>query len=290
MPPPVSPTVRRRRLAAELRRLRERTDLTGDEVARRLSWSAAKISRIETAKTGVKIVDVRRLLELYGVEGTYGEELLALTREAERKGWWEAYSDALPENFATFVSMEAEAESAWQWETQAIPGLFQTQEYARHTMLAMQSLDRIPPGQVASRVGARLRRQEVLTREKPLQLTVVLDESVLRRERGDRQTMHAQLIQLVELAALPNVALHILPLRGPHPIDAGSFTLLRFAPVYDITFHDVIYVEQLFSNFYFEEESDTYRYRLAFDWLRESALGRAESIECIARIAKSVWL
>jgi hypothetical protein len=225
-----------------------------------------------------------------GWRATYGEELLALTREAERKGWWEAYSDALPENFATFVSMEAEAESALQWETQAIPGLFQTQEYARQTMLAMQSLDRIPPGQVASRVGARLRRQEVLTREKPLQLTVVLDESVLRRERGDRQTMHAQLIQLVELAGLPNVALHILPLRGPHPIDAGSFTLLRFAPVYDITFHDVIYVEQLFSNFYFEEESDTYRYRLAFDWLRESALGRAESIECIARIAKSVWL
>ncbi|MCW2884831.1 MAG: hypothetical protein QOE54_6040 [Streptosporangiaceae bacterium] len=289
MPPPVSPTVRRRRLAAELRRLRERADVTGDEVARSLGWSAAKISRIETAKTGVKIVDVRRLLELYGEGGTYAEELLALAREAERKGWWEAYSDALPEKFATFVSMEAEAEAAWQWEPLAVPGLFQTEEYARQTMLAMQSLDRIPPGQLATRVGARLRRQEVLTREKPLQMTVVLDESVLRRERGDHRTMHAQLIKLVELAELPNVALHVLPLEGPHPVDAGSFTLLRFAPVYDITFHDVIYVEQLFSNFYFEEESDTYRYRLAFDWLREAALGQTESIDCIARIAKSVW-
>ncbi|MGI8328579.1 helix-turn-helix domain-containing protein [Actinomadura scrupuli] len=289
MPPPVSPTVRRRRLAAELRRLRERADYTGDEVARSLGWSAAKISRIETAKTGVKIVDVRRLLELYEVDGTYAGELLALAREAERKGWWEAYSDALPEKFATFVSMEAEAEAAWQWETLAIPGLFQTEEYARQTMLAMQSLDRIPPGQLATRVGARLRRQEVLTREKPLQFTVVLDESVLRRERGDQRTMHAQLMKLVELAELPNVALHILPLKGPHPVDAGSFTLLRFEPVYDITFHDVIYVEQLFSNFYFEEESDTYRYRLAFDWLHEAALDRAGSIECITRIAKSVW-
>jgi transcriptional regulator with XRE-family HTH domain len=285
----VSPTVRRRRLATELRRLRERADLTGDEVARRLSWSAAKISRIETAKTGVKITDVRRLLELYGVTGTYGDELVALAREAERKGWWEAYSDALPEDFAAFVSMEAEAESASIWETQTIPGLFQTEVYARQTIHVMQSLDRIPPGQVTTRVAARLRRQEVLTREKPLQTEVVLDEALLRRERGDHRTMHAQLTKLVELAELPNVALHVLPLKGPHPVDVGSFTLLRFPPVYDITFHDVIYVEHLSSNFYFEEESETYRYRLAFDWLRDAALGEAESADCIARIAKSVW-
>ena len=289
MPPPVSPTVRRRRLAAELRRLRERADLTGDEVAGRLAWSAAKISRIETAKTGVKIADVQRLVELYGVADTHGEELLSLARDAERRGWWEAYSDALPENLAAFLGMEAEAESASQWESYVIPGVFQTEDYARQTVLAVQPVMAVPPSQVEARVEARLLRQQVLTREKPLELKVVVDESVLIRRFGGRHVMRVQLERLAEQAQLPNVTLHILPLDGLHPIGVGSFALLRFAAAYDITFHDVVYVEQLTSSLYIEDELDAYRYGLTFDRLLEEALDPAESLELIAQTAEKYW-
>lgn len=289
MPTPASPTVRRRRLAAELRRLREHRTLTGEDVADQLNWSTAKISRIENAKTGVRPADVRKLLELYDVGATHFEELLALARDAERKGWWEAYSAALPEKFAAFVGLEAEATAADQWESQVIPGLFQTETYARQTILAVQPTLQIPPSQVEARVEARLRRQEILTRDRPIELSVVLDESVLLRQRGDHAVMRTQLARLVEIAQLPNVNLRVLPLEGAHPIDVGSFTLLRFAPVYDVKFHDVIYVEQLYSNFYFEEATDTYRYSLAYERLTAAAHDPATSVGRITEIAEKFW-
>lgn len=284
-----SPTVRRRRLAAELRRLRERADLTGDDVADRLKWSASKISRIETAKTGAKISDVRKLLELYGVGASHLDELIALARDAERKGWWEAYSDATGEEYAAFIGLEAEAEYAGQWENQVIPGLFQTEEYARRLTQAVQPIATLPPSKVEARVEARLRRQEVLTREKPLQLSIVLDESTLMRKYGDRAVMRAQMERVIELAQLPNVTLRVLPLDGTHPLSIGSFIQLRFERVYDITFHDVVYVEQLMSSFYFEEELDTYRYTLAFDQLVAAALSPEESLELVAQTKDKVW-
>jgi transcriptional regulator with XRE-family HTH domain len=288
VPTPASPTVRRRRLAAELRRLRERLALTGEEVADRLKWSAAKVSRIETAKTGARPTDVRKLLELYGVEERHREELLTLAREAERKGWWEAYSDSLSQKYTAFIGMETEAESAQHWESQLIPGLLQTEAYARQTILAMQTIATIPPGQIKHRVEARLRRQQILTRDRPLELSVVLDESVLRRRFGDRTLMRAQLAHLAEAAQLPNVTVRVLPLDG-RQLGVSSFTLLRFSPVYDITLHDVVFIEQLTSGFYFEEELDTYRYALAFERLISAALDPARSIELIEDIAGKVW-
>jgi transcriptional regulator with XRE-family HTH domain len=284
-----SPTVRRRRLAAELRRLREQADLTGDDVADRLRWSASKISRIETAKSGAKISDVRKLLELYGVGESHKGELIALAREAERRGWWEGYSDALPEEYAAFIGLETEAEWAWQWESQVIPGLFQTEAYAREQTRAVQPIETIPPGQVEARVEARLRRQEVLTRDKPLELSVVLDEAVLTRRYGDRAAMRTQLERVTEVAQLPNVTLRVLPLDGAHPIGVGSFIQLRFARVYDVTFHDVVYVEQLTSSFYFEEEIDTYRYTLAFDRLIAAALDPDKSLDLVSQTAEKLW-
>jgi transcriptional regulator with XRE-family HTH domain len=284
-----SPTVRRRRLAAELRRLRERADLTGDDVAEQLKWSASKISRIETAKTGAKISDVRKLLDLYGVGDSHRDELIALAREAERKGWWEAYSDSLLEEYAAFVGLEAEAESVFEWETQVIPGLFQTEAYAREQMRAVQPIETIPPGQMEDRIETRMLRQQVLTRDRPLELSVVIDESVLLRRYGDDAVMRSQLKQLAELCRLPNVTLRVLRLDGHHPIGIASFIHLRFARVYDVTFHDVVYVEQLTSSFYFEEELDTYRYTLASDRLVAAALSPEESTELVAQTANTVW-
>jgi transcriptional regulator with XRE-family HTH domain len=291
VPRPGSATVRNRRLAAELRRLRESGDFTGDDVAERLGWSASKVSRLENARQAPRFADVRRLLDLYGVDGTYREQLLQLARDAVRRGWWEAFSDALPEQYASYIGLEIEAEEICQWETQVIPGLLQTEAYAQAVEQRSHSTEVIPPSRVDARVEARLERQSVLIREhNPLRLSVVLDEALLLRRHGDAAVMVEQLRHLQELSALPNLTLQVLPLDGPHPIATGSFTLLQFPLVGGIKFHDVVYIEHLNGCSYLEEETETYRHRLSFERLRAEALGPSESLERIARIARDVWI
>ncbi|GAA4601357.1 helix-turn-helix transcriptional regulator [Actinoallomurus liliacearum] len=289
MPGPGSGTVRNRRLATELRRLRERAELTGDDVADRLGWSASKVSRIENARQAPRLGDVRSLLDLYGVEGTYRDQLLQLARDAGRKGWWEAYSDALPEPYASYIGLEMEAEEILQWETQVVPGLLQTEAYALAVEQGSHSIEVIPPSRVDARVEARLARQSVLTRETPLRLSLVLDEATLLRRFGDASVMGEQLERLLELAELPNVTLQVLPLDGPHPITTGSFTLLQFPQVGGIKFHDVIYIEHQNGCSYLEEETETYRHRLSFERLSAEALAPAESMDLISRIARDAW-
>jgi transcriptional regulator with XRE-family HTH domain len=289
VPRPGSATVRNRRLAAELRRLRETVELTGDEVAERLGWSASKVSRIENARQAPRFADVRRLLDLYGVEGTHRDQLLQLARDAVRRGWWEAFSDALPDQYASYISLEIEAAEIWQWETQVVPGLLQTEAYAHAVEQRSHSTEVIPPSRVDARVEARLARQRVLTREAPLRLAVVLDEALLLRLYGDAAVMAEQLRHLREFADLPNISLQVLPLEGPHPIATGSFTLLQFPLVGGIKFHDVAYIEHLNGCTYLEEETETYRHRLSFERLRAEALGPGESAELISRIARERW-
>jgi transcriptional regulator with XRE-family HTH domain len=292
VPRPGSATVRNRRLAAELRRLRESGNLTGDDVAERLGWSASKVSRLENARQAPRFADVRRLLDLYGVDGGYREQLLQLARDAVRRGWWEAFSDALPEQYASYIGLEIEAEEIWQWETQVIPGLLQTEAYAKAVEERSHSIEVIPPSRVDARVEARLERQTVLTREQPapLRLSVVLDEALLLRQYGDATVMVDQLRHLQRLSALPNLSLQVLPLEGLHPNATGSFTLLQFPLVGGIKFHDVVYIEHLNGCSYLEEETETYRHRLSFERLRAEALGPAESLETISRIARETWI
>jgi transcriptional regulator with XRE-family HTH domain len=289
VPRPGSATVRNRRLAAELRRLRETVELTGDDVAERLGWSASKVSRLENARQSPRFADVRRLLDLYGVDGTHRDQLLQLARDAVRRGWWEAFSDALPEQYASYISLEIEAAEIWQYETQVVPGLLQTEAYAHAVEQRSHSTEVIPPSRVDARVEARLARQRVLTRETPLELAVVLDEALLLRLYGDAAVMAEQLRHLQELSEYPNISLQVLPLDGPHPIATGSFTLLQFPLVGGIKFHDVAYIEYLNGCSYLEEETETYRHRLSFERLRAEALGPGESVEVIARIARERW-
>ncbi|GAA4633554.1 helix-turn-helix transcriptional regulator [Actinoallomurus vinaceus] len=289
MPGPSSGTVRNRRLATELRRLRERAELTGDDVAERLGWSASKVSRIENARQAPRLGDVRSLLELYGVDGTYREQLLQLARDAVRKGWWEAYSDALPEPYASYIGLEMEAEEIRQWETQVVPGLLQTEAYASAVEQWLHSIEMVPPSRVEARVETRLARQSVLTREAPLRLSIVLDEATLLRRYASTDVMREQLEHLLELAELPNVTLQVLRLDGPHPIATGSFTLLQFPQVGGIKFHDVTYIEHLNGCSYVEEETETYRHRLSFERLSAEALDPAESMELISRTARDAW-
>jgi transcriptional regulator with XRE-family HTH domain len=292
MPEYGSPTVRRRRLASELRRLRERAALTGEEAAETLGWSASKISRIELYRTGIKTTDLGMLLELYGVAETHRGELLALAREPRRKGWWEAYSDALPEEYAAYIMLEAEAEYIGCWSPQVIHGLLQTGDYARAVIdTHMGSTGRIPPGKIRQRVEARLARQEAITSDPKRGLLVILDQSALIRRVSEARVMRQQLEHLIEVSRLPNVTVRVLPLAGSHPIGTGSFVLLRFGPVPGIgQSTDVVYLEQLSKTaLYVEDEDEVYEYRLALDQLTEKSLDQDQSRELIATLARDNW-
>ncbi|MEU7885852.1 helix-turn-helix transcriptional regulator [Microbispora bryophytorum] len=268
MPEHGSPTVRRRRLGQELRRLRERADLTGDQVAVRLGWSAAKISRIETARTSPRTSDVEALLLIYMVDSRQRQELLALHRDATRKGWWEDYRDSLPKEYTTFLGLEAEATAARDWEPQVVPGLFQTEAYVRAMMESGQRSTLEAPGGVRSRIEVRMARQQaVLRTDSPLAISAVLEESVLLRRFGDHEVMREQLRRLIEVSELPNVELRILPLDADHPINTGTFSHLKVPE-----FHDVVYLEALLGGRLVEDEAIVYRYEVAFDYLETKAL------------------
>jgi len=289
VPEPTSPTVRRRRLAAELRRLRERAGLTGDDVARRVKWSASKVSRIENAQTTPRVSDIRKLLALYGVEGRDAGELLALAQEAADKGWWETYSPTLPPEYSALIGMEAEAQSASSWAAQTVPGLLQTADYAREvTNGYLERIAPVPPSETGRRVEVRLARQQVLTRDNPLELRAVLDQSVLYRRFGNRAVMNSQIKKLLDLSERANISLRILPLDGPHPIGTGAFVLLQFGDVHHVTHQDVVYIENLTGSRYVEEEDEVYRYRRSFNRLTELALDEAKSREVLTA-ARDEW-
>lgn len=284
-----SPTVRRRRLAAELRRLRERAGLTGDQVAHRVGWSASKLSRLENAHTAPGAAELRQLLALYDVEGRYADELLALAHEAAGKGWWEAFSPTLPPDYAALIGMEAEARSALSWEPLIVPGLLQTGDYAREvTNGYLERIDPVPPSETQRRVAARLVRQQVLTRDNPLRFSAVLDQSVLYRRFGNRHVMRSQIRQLLELSERHNISLRILPLDGRHPIGTGAFVLLQFGEVNDVTYQDVVYIENLTGGRYVEEEDEVFRYKRSFDRLTDLALDEQKSREMLTA-ARDAW-
>jgi hypothetical protein len=284
-----SPTVRRRRLAAELRRLRG--SRTGAEVAKALRWSPAKISRYELGQSSFPIDEVARLFEFYEVAEPRRSKLLALAEDANKRGWWEQFADSLAPEYLEFIGLEAEAESVIHWAITGVPGLLQTREYAREVHLSYQNAVPIPPGLIDRRVGVRMLRQEVLTtRRPPLQLSVVLDESILLRRIGDPGLMRAQLLHMAAVSELPNVELRILPLdRGFSP-PPGPFLVFGF-PAEDETakLGDVVSIEGLTDNLVVEGEIDTYIYRLFFRTLVDASLSPDESRQRLLETAEQGW-
>ena len=281
MPTSGSPTVRRRRLAAELRRLRTSTGRTADDVGKLVGWSKAKVSRYELAQSGLKPDDIKKLLDVYGVQGTDREQLLALAEEATQKGWWEAYSDVLTEGHLAFIGLEAEATSILEWQINVVPGLLQTEQYAREVLSGYHEVATISPGAVQRRLETRLTRQQLLTRDEPLEYVALLDESVLLRQRGERSVLRAQLQRLADIAELPNVKIQILPLDRDHGLAVDSFSILLFGPAHETTFQDVVSIEHLINELYVEGDTETYQFRLAFDHLAEKCLPPVESRELI---------
>ena len=289
MPDHGSQTVRRRRLAAELRRLRERAGLTGDEAAAKLGWSGSKISRIELHRIGVKRDDLAKLLDLYRVESPYREELQALASESTRIGRLESVVAGLPADYAEYLSAEDEARSIWNWDPLVVPGLLQTEDYARAVHAGYQSMFRLPPGDAERRITLRHMRQQLLTREPPLELFIVIDESVLRRRFGDNAVMRRQLLRVTEVSEMPNVDVRVLPLGGDHPTTTGAFSYMQFPQVHDVPLRDIVSVEHLTGSYYLEDEEQTFRYRVTFEALREKSLDVSESRDLISRAAGDLW-
>lgn len=286
---PGSPTVRRRRLAAELREIRENRGKSGDAVAAALRWSPSKISRYERAKTGLQPREVERLLDYYEVSGPRRALLLALAEEAAQKGWWEEYAEGLSEDYRQFIGLEHEASSIDIWHVEVVPGLLQTQDYARHIISSYTRVEPIAPGMVERLVRVRMRRQQVLDREHELRLSVVLDESVLKRRIGDEATMREQLERLARDSGRPNVTLQILPLGAQHPVFGESFVIFRFGSGSDAMLQDVVCTEHLRNDFSLEGERETYLHRIAFQMLAGASLDPASSRALILETAQTHW-
>jgi transcriptional regulator with XRE-family HTH domain len=286
---PGSPTVRRRRLAAELRGIRESQGKSGDAVATALNWSPSKVSRYELARTSLKPQEVERLLDYYDITGSRRTLLLELAKDAARRGWWEEFSDSLSADYQQFIGLEHEATSISIWHVEVVAGLLQTEAYARHIISSYNRVEPIAPGMIERLVRVRMRRQQVLDRKPELQLSVVLDESILRRRIGDERVMHEQLQRLVQDADRPNVALQILPLDAQHDVTLESFVLFRFGPENDAMLQDVVSAEHLRAAFSVEGERDTYLHRIAFQMLADEALDPASSRELILETAESYW-
>ena len=279
-----SPTVRRRRLAAELRRLREAARLTCEEVAEHLECSASKISRIETGRVSVSPRDVRDMLGLYGVEGHQREGLVQLARDSRQKGWWHGYSDTMQPWFATFVGFEAAASEIRNFEVDLIPGLLQTEDYARIVIRAGNV--NAANEEIERGVALRMERQPLLTRDGAPQLWAVIDEAALRRRVGGPGLTRLQLDHLLDVSSMPNVTIQVLPFgAGAHPAMGNPFAILGFPERAD---PDVVYVHDLTSCLYVEDVEEVDRHNLIFNHLRATALSISDTAAFIATVRKEL--
>ncbi len=250
------PTAKRLVLGAQLHRLRDSRGISAEQAAGAIRGSHSKISRMEHGRVGFKLRDVSDLLTLYGV--TDAEEraaLLNLTREANTPGWWHAYADVLPTWVEPYVGLEAAASVIRTYEVQFVPGLLQTEEYAR-ALIRLGSA--VSEDEVDRRAELRVSRQEVLRSANPPQLWAVVDEGALRRPVGSPDVTRRQLEHLITMAEHPAVTVQILPFTaGPHAAMGGPFTILRFA---EPDLHDVVYIEQLTSALYLDKPSEVDSY------------------------------
>ena len=276
-----SPTVRRKRLGIELRRLREQAELTCEEVGQRLECSGTRISRMETGRISVRPGDVRELLEVYGVSGAEADSLVQLAREARRKGWWYTYGRVLPTWFEAYIGLESEAVRLRDFQSLVMPGLLQTEDYARAVLRAAPHAG--SSEEIDRQVALRMERQRILGQADPPDVWIVLSESVLRVHVGGPAIMLAQLQRLADVAERPNITLQVLPfttVAHVHPV--SPFTMLEFPDAADPA---VVYLEHLTGSLFLENEDEVRRYRVIFDHLRAESLGTGQSADLIARVA-----
>ncbi|WP_431047135.1 helix-turn-helix domain-containing protein [Streptomyces sp. P1-3] len=284
MSPANGPTVRKRQLGAELRRLREKAGKRIEDVAEHLECSMSKVSRVETGQAPIKARDVRDLLAWYGVDDTAQvEAVMQIHKDAQQQGWWAQFDDVLPSGMSTYAGLESDAVTLRSFEPFVIPGLLQTEPYIRALMASGNPMDQTDIEQL---VKFRLRRQQMLEKASgPLELWAVVEETVLRRPVGGKEVMREQLDHLVAMADLPNVTIQVMPLaKGAHAAMVGAFTLLEFGPMTPT----VIYVESAAGNIYLEKERDVRRFTQSFDLLRAAAPDPQETTALLKGIAREM--
>ncbi|WP_319462638.1 helix-turn-helix transcriptional regulator [Micromonospora sp. RTP1Z1] len=279
------PTVRLRRLAAELRSLRTAAGLTRDEVSEQTGINPATLYRIETAKVRPQRRTLMAMLDKYGVtDEDKRSELIALSRQAAQLGWLQAYESELPELYTTYISFEAEARSVRNYESLFVPGLLQTENYARAVIRGVLPL--ATDADVQARVEARMQRQQSLRTTDPLRLWAILDEAVLHRLTGGPVIMAEQLDALVSAAGQPHVTLQVIPFTsGAHAGMPGSFVVMDFPDPADPA---LVYVDSMAGDLFLEREADVRRYTSTFEHLRATALDPTSSIKLIQEHAAAI--
>ncbi|MEU8957472.1 helix-turn-helix transcriptional regulator [Streptomyces sp. NPDC048518] len=277
----VNPTVRRRRLGQELRRLRELKGMTAEEVAERLLVSQSKISRLENGRRSISQRDVRDLCGVYEVEDhRVVDSLMQMAKDSRQQGWWHSFGD-IP--YSVYIGLETDAASLRVYDPQVVPGLLQTRAYAE--ALVTGALPETTPTDIEKRVQVRMRRQDrIAAPDNPLRLWTVLDESALRRVVGSRHLMRDQLEHLVEQSQLPHVTVQVIPFEmGAHPGLNGQYAILEFPDAADSS---VVYIEGVTSDLYLEKANDVQQYSVMYEHLRAQALNVDQSRQLIAEISK----
>ncbi|MDJ1644722.1 helix-turn-helix transcriptional regulator [Streptomyces sp. J15] len=283
MPSHPRPTVRRRRLGAELKRLREKAGVRMEEAAERIGGDKPKISRQENGRQGVSKLEIEALLALYGVsDERLRTALTTLAREGRRKGWWAQYSDILPAGFQERLSIESDAARILTFQPMLVPGLLQTVEYATEVI---RSVDKdVTEEERDSYIEVRKARQEIFARENPPQYVCLLDEAVLRREVGGPAVMAAQLDKILEMNNPPKLTIQVVPFsQGWHAGADGAFNIYSYPDPMDL---DVVNLDYLDGALYLEEDQPVGRYQLAFDELRATALASRQSMELISAVKR----
>jgi len=249
--------VRRILLGSQLRRLREEKGISREDAGYAIRASESKISRMELGRVSFKERDVADLLTLYGITAESDRDvLLALVREANKSGWWHQFTDAMPSWFQTFVGLEEAASLVRTYEVQFVPGLLQTEEYAR--AIIATNRPGLESEEIDRRIDLRMRRQKLLEEGTGPRLWAIIDEAALRRPVGGPKVMRNQIQRLIEASAQPNVVVQVMPFRfGGHAAESGAFTILRF-PDEDVS--DVVFLEQLTSALYLDKRDDVDAY------------------------------
>ncbi len=278
------PTARRIVLGAQLRRLREAAEISRADAGYSIRGSESKISRLELGRVGFKERDVTDLLTMYGVRDPGEREVfLEMVKRANEPGWWHRYTDLMPNWFHDYVGLEESASRIQTYELQFVPGLMQTEDYAR----AIASRDRPESAndEAERRVALRMRRQKVLARPDAPRLWAVIDEAVLHRPIGGRQVMLAQIEHLLELTRLPNVTLQVMPYRLGGYTAEGAFTMLRFA---EPALPDLVYIEHLTGALYLDKREEVERYSRVIDQLTVDAETPDQTRQLLAKVRAEI--
>jgi len=274
---PASPSLRRRRLAAELRRLRDQSGLSISDVAEKLGWQVSRISRIETRQLGITAPDLRKLLDVYGVDdGSYRDGLAELARRANERGWWQSYPrNVIPSEYGDLISIEAEAASIRSYQPELVPGLLQTPGYTRAVIRAGRRGD--TAAEIDRRAEVRLERQAILARTDPPppRINVILNEAVLRRRIGGPEVMREQLQFLIAERDRANISVQVLPFdSGAHPSMVGPFTMVTFIDPGDL---GVVYLEHATSSLFLETPEEIRAYEEFWDAIQSDAYSPEDS-------------